>query len=249
MKVREFLLIALLFTISADAQTKKFTNSPAKTPPPLPATAVPDKYTQQLFSNSQVRAHRIQLPPGATTFTLRHEHDFLIVSLGTNDFNLVGAANSIAFSMTDGEVQVVTGNWSNRVLNKSQKPLHIVEIEALHDIAPERAMCGLAAKSCIGSRFAYNETTNYVESPLFETPSLRLSRLQIEPGSGMPQHRDAGDQLMIALNDQQLLNAVEENLSTINAHAGDVQWFRGGSTHRLANQGSQAARFLTIELK
>lgn len=243
------LLLMLSASLTMNSQTRKFTKEPTKRAP-LPVQTVPDQYTRELFANSQVRVVRVELPAGASTQMARHEHDFLVVSLGSNEFDLAGPVNAIAFPMSDGEVQVVTGNWPNRVVNKSQRPVHILQVESRKGIAPQRASCGLAARSCTGSRFAYNDETNYVESPLFETPFVRLSKLEIQPASGMPQHRDAGDQLLIALNDQQLLNVViDDKTSPIDARAGDVAWFSSGTVHRLANKGSRAARFLTLELK
>jgi quercetin dioxygenase-like cupin family protein len=242
------LSLAPMSVISQNHPDRKFTASPPK-PVPLPAQTG-DPCTQEILANSQVRVLRVDVPAGVSTQVGRHDHDFLIVSLGTNQFELAGPVNSIQFSMADGEVQVITGHWPHRIVNKSQQTAHIVEIEAKKGIAPERAICGLAAKSCTGSRFAFNDQTNYVESPLFDTPLLRLSKLEIQPGSGMPQHRDASDQLLIALNDQQLLNVIlDDRTSNIDAHAGDVEWFSGGTVHRLANRGSQPAHFLTLELK
>jgi quercetin dioxygenase-like cupin family protein len=249
MSGRLLVLLLLATPLPLFSQTRKFTSTLRK-PAPFPAQNMQDQYTRQLFTNSHVTVWRVEVPAGASTQMARHNHDFLLISLGTNQFDLAGPVNSVAFAMSEGEVQVVTGNWPNRVVNKSQTAVHILPVEAKKGIAPHRASCGLNSSSCVGARFAHNDQTNYSESPLFETPFIRLSKVELHPASGMPQHRDSGDQLFIALNDQQLLNiVVDDKTDAIDAHAGDVEWFSGGTVHRLANRGTQAARFLTLELK
>jgi quercetin dioxygenase-like cupin family protein len=205
---------------------------------------------KQLVSNGRMRAYRIDLPPGGSTSVDRHEHDFLVISLGSNDFEFAGSGNAYAMSMTDGEVQVLKGRWPHRVVNKSQKELHIVEVEVVRDIAPENAVCGLNAQSCIGAKFAVKDDINYVDSPLFETATVRLGRVEIGPGKGMPEHGHHGDHLMIALNEQQLTNAViAGDIAQITAHPGDASWMDAGTVHRVINRGSVPAKFLTVECK
>jgi hypothetical protein len=205
----------------AHSQTK-FTNAPAKAPT-LPLEMSREPKAKQLVANGSIRAYRIDLAPGAETSLDRHEHDFLVISLGNNQFELVGSANAYSMAMSDGEVQVLKGHWAHRVVNKSQQELHLVEVEAVREIEPERAICGLNAKSCTGAKFAAKDDTNYVESPLFETATLRLGRVEIAPGKGMPEHGHRGDHLMIALNDQELTNAVVAgDITQIASHPGDA---------------------------
>ncbi|MGZ4787914.1 MAG: hypothetical protein ACXVZX_05295 [Terriglobales bacterium] len=105
-------------------------------------------------------------------------------------------------------------------------------------------------RSRAGAKFAKDEHTNYVESTLFITPSIRLAKVQIQPAAGMPEHGHTTSHLMIALNDQQLTNAVVAGTtSAIDAHAGDPTWIGGDIVHRIINRESQSARFLTVEWK
>jgi quercetin dioxygenase-like cupin family protein len=152
--------------------------------------------------------------------------------------------------MKNEETQVLTGHWPHRVVNKAAHPLHLVEVEITKGIAPERALCGLNGQSCIKNRFAYNDTDKYVTSVLFETPTVRLGKVEIDPNAGMPEHGHTSDHLMVALTDELLTNAVVgQGSSTIEGHPGDAQWLKGDMVHKLTNQGSGTARFLTIEWK
>jgi quercetin dioxygenase-like cupin family protein len=233
----------------AIAQTKSFTNAPAKAPA-LPKEMSHEPTTKQLIANGEVRAYRIDLAAGAETNIDRHEHDFLVISLGENNFEFAGYGNVYPMSMTDGEVQVMKGHWAHRVVNKSQHDLHLVEVEVVREIGPEHAICGLNAQACYGAKFAAKDDTNYVESPLFETATLRLGRVEIAAGKGMPEHGHKVDHLMIALNDQQVTNAVVAgDIKEITSHAGDAVWLEGGIVHRVMNRGAQPARFLTLECK
>jgi quercetin dioxygenase-like cupin family protein len=247
-------LIALVATFgialgNAQTQSKSFTRAPDK----APAMAVEMSHepkARQLVANGQLRAYRIDLAPGAETSTDRHDHDFLVISLGDNNFEFAGSGNVYPMTMNDGEVEVMKGHWAHRVVNKSQRELHLVEVEVVREIVPEHAICGLTAQACIGAKFALKDDINYVDSPLFETASVRLGKVEIAPGKGMPEHGHSGSHLMIALNDQQVTNAVVAgDISEITSHAGDALWLEGGIVHRVMNRGAQPARFLTVECK
>lgn len=180
----------------------------------------------------------------------RHPHDFILVSLGDNDFELAGPANSVPFSLKNEETQVITGNWPHKIINKASHPLRLIEIEVLKGIAPDRAICGLNGSSCVSSKFAYNDNEKYVMSLLFETPTIKVGKIEIDPSSGMPEHGHVSSHLMVALTDEQLLNSVVgQGTSTIEGHPGDPQWLSGDIVHKLTNQGTGRARFLTVEWK
>ena len=230
-------------------QTKAFTNAPAKAAP-MPLEMSHEPTAKRLVANDAVRAYRIDLEAGAETGIDRHEHDFLVISLGENNFEFAGSGNIYPMSMMDGEVQVMKGHWAHRVVNKAQHSLHLVEVEVVREIGPEHAICGLNAQACIGAKFAAKEDINYVDSPLFETATVRLGRVEIAPGKGMPEHGHRTDHLMIALNDQQVTNAVVAgDINEIASHAGDALWLEGGIVHRVMNRGTQPARFLTVECR
>jgi mannose-6-phosphate isomerase-like protein (cupin superfamily) len=142
------------------------------------------------------------------------------------------------------------GHWPHRVVNKANTPLHLIEVESVRDISPENAVCGLAAQSCTGAQFSKDESTDYIESTLFITPSMRLAKIEIGPSAGTREHGHTTNHLMIALNDQQLTNAIVAGATTqIDSHAGDATWFDGGIVHKIVNRGTQPAKFLTIEWK
>ena len=244
------LLLTLGLGATLAAQTgASFTNAPIRAPQP-PIEMAHDTHVHQLLANSSVRVYRIDLAAGAETAMDRHEHDFLLLSIGSNEFEIAGPGNTFPMVMNDSEVQVMKGHWPHRIVNKSKNSLHLIEIESTAEISPEKAVCGLGTQSCTGAKFAKDDTTNYVESTLFITPSMRLAKVEIQPSAGMPEHGHTTSHLMIALNDQQLSNAVVAGATLpIEAHAGDPTWLTGGIVHRIYNKGTQSARFLTVEWK
>jgi len=232
----------------AGAQTRRsFTNAPTRAPLP-PVDLAHDSHVYQLLSNSAVHVYRIDLDPGAETAMDRHDRDFLVISLGNNNFEFAGPANSIPMTMTDDEVEVMKGHWPHRVVNKSSTPLHLVEVETSREILPEKATCGLAAQSCTGAHFAKDDNNNYVESTLFMTPSMRLGKIEIQAAAGMPQHTHDASSLLIALDDQQITEAFAAGSETqLNLRAGQPEWIEGKIPHRILNNGSQPAQFLVLE--
>lgn len=246
--MKPLLLVLFLIGCALSQEKSRFTSSPAKTPQPIVESR--DSHTTQLFSNAQARVVRIDLDAKASTEMARHPHDFILVSLGDNDFELTGPANSVPFSLKNEETQVITGNWPHKVVNKSSHPLHLIEVEVVKGIAPDRALCGLNGSSCISSKFAYNDNEKYVMSVLFETPTIKVGKIEIDANSGMPEHGHTSSHLMVALTDEQLTNSVVgQGSSAIEGHPGDAQWLAGDMVHKLTNQGSGRARFLTIEWK
>jgi quercetin dioxygenase-like cupin family protein len=242
-------LVLLCLVGSAFPQGKShFTTAPTKAPQPIVETREP--HTTQLFSNNEARVVRIDLDPNASTAMARHAHNFILVSLGDNDFELAGQANSVPMSLKNEETQVITGNWPHKVVNKASHPLHLIEIEIAKGIVPEQAICGLNGASCISSKFAYNDNEKYVTSLLFETPTIKVGKVEIDPSSGMPEHGHTSSHLMVALTDEQLTNSVVgQGSSAIEGHPGDAQWLAGDIVHKLTNQGTGRARFLTVEWK
>lgn len=237
----------MVFTCLSFCQSK-FTEAPRKVP--LPPANNRDAHVREMFANSQVRAVRIDLEAGESTATAQHDRDFVIVSIGDSDFEFIGPVNSVPMSMHDSEVQVLKGHWPHRVHNKSQRALHLVEIEVARGIVPERAVCGLNAPSCRESRFAYNEHDRYTTGTLFETPTIKLAKVEIDPQSDMPEHGHPGDHVMIALTDASLTSTEVGGASKdFNGHPGDAMWLAGGMVHSLANHGAQKASFLTIDCK
>jgi quercetin dioxygenase-like cupin family protein len=209
-----------------------------------------DSHVRQLLANSSVRVYRIDLPAGEETAIDRHDHDFLVLSLGNNQFDFAGPGNAYSMTMADNEVQVMKGHWPHRVVNKSNAGLHLIEIESTRDISPENAVCGLAAQSCTGAHFAKDDKTDYIESTLFITPTMRLAKVEVAPSAGTPEHGHTAAHLMIALNDQQLTNAIiAGKVTQIEARAGDATWFDGEIVHKIVNNGGKPAKFLTIEWK
>jgi len=246
--MKPVLLLFCLVGCALGQGKANFTHSPTKTPQPIVEAREP--HTTQLFSNGQARVVRIDLEANTSTETARHPHDFILVSLGDNDFELAGPANSVPMSLKNEETQVITGDWPHKVVNKASHPLHLLEIEVVKGIAPERAVCGLNGASCISSRFAYNDNEKYVTSLLFETATIKVGKVEIDPNSGMPEHGHTSAHLMVALTDEHLTNSVVgQGSAVIECHQGEAQWFGGDIVHKLTNQGTDRARFLTVEWK
>lgn len=237
----------LLLVVAGMAQTKSFTKSPAKVP--QPELTVSDPAIRVVLSNSQVRVVSIDLAPHASTQTTRRDYDFILLSLNQSEFDFVGA-NTVHMSMQPNELQVLNGRWSHRVVNSGDNAIHLVLVEVKRGISPEQAICGLNAKTCTESRFAYEKTGGYVSGTLFETPSIKLSRVEIDPDATMPEHGHKGSEVLVALTDQQLSNAVMGgDVSDIRGRAGDATWLAGNMVHQVRNRGASKVQFLEIECK
>lgn len=92
------------------------------------------------------------------------------------------SGNSYPVQLGAEEVQIIKGGWSHRLTNLSDTTAKLVEIDVLSGIAPERALCGLGANSCSDRRFGKTTEGSYTQSTLFETPRVKLTRVELGPG-------------------------------------------------------------------
>lgn len=204
-----------------------------------------DSHFQHVLDNREVRVFRLTLAPSEATGFDVHNHDYLLISLGSSHLEAAGAVNRFELQMNDAETQVLTGGWAHKLVNISAQPANLLVVEVLTGIKPEHALCGLNAHSCSHVRFGKSKEGEYTQTMLFETEAIRLLRAELGPGGTLPAHTDVADHLVLPLT-AALLDIGTDAPSP--SEPGAALWLPGG-LGLLRNAGDSKARFFLIELK
>lgn len=238
-------IIVCFFQAHAQTSAKHL----AKPASRVSAKVVPDTCYRKLASTGEFVAYRVTVPPHAATLVNTHPHDYLLIALKKADLILSGPyGNAFQLHLDDSEMQVVNGGWAHRVSNQDDTDAVLVEIDVEGGIKPERASCGLAASECTDGQFGKTDEGTYSRSTLFETTTVRLSKISLGPGGVLEQHSHSGSEVLVALTAAHLEND-DGSLTPprLDVDMGDVHSFPAGTAHRIKNLGSQPVKFLEFE--
>jgi hypothetical protein len=196
------------------------------------------------IDNSQVRVFRLDLATNGSAEVSRGIRDYVLLSLTGGALEVGPPGRSYSLDMQPGEPAVLKGGWPHTLRSHSGQPSSWVLLELRSPLAPEKAVCGLAAARCTQFRFGKTDEGEYDESLLFETASVRLSRLELGGGASLPTHHDRMDHVVVPLGNSR----VQINGGEIISKAGEPIWVRGGFPE-FRNTSGQPSRFVILEIK
>ncbi len=196
------------------------------------------------IDNPEVKVFRLELPPHGSAPVGREMRDYVLVSVSGGSVEVGGAGNSFRLDMAAGEPVVLKGGWPHTIRSRSERETRWVLVETAKALEPEKAECGLGGPNCTKFRFGKTDEGEYDESLLFETNSVRLSRLQLGRATNLPTHRDRLDHVVVPLTDCRL----EVNGGEVSPTAGESIWVRGGFPE-FRNTGGQPVRMVMVEIK
>lgn len=221
---------------------------PSRTNANQPVDMKSDPYFHVVLDNERVRVFTIDLPPLGSTQLDTHTHDYIILSLGKSSFQLGDGAHLYPMQLDDGEMQVMKGGWPHRATNLASTSLRLVEVEISRNIHPERPICGLAGRECVDGKFGGDAAGTFTHSTLFETDTVKLCRLLLNPGVTQPDEHHDRSHILLALDDLQLSDG-DSGTQQIILKPGEARWYASSATHQLRNLEHVDARLVTIDLK
>jgi quercetin dioxygenase-like cupin family protein len=222
---------------------------PTRTSVSGPIEMKSDHNFHQVLDNEHVRIFKVEVPPLHSTETDYHRHDYVVLSLGTSNFEISGGGISYPMQMQDGEMQVLKGG-THQVVNRAETSLRLIELEVLRNIHPERPVCGLVGRECTDGTFGKTDEGTYSQSTLFETDTLKLARVQLGPGGALPQHHHSSCHVLLALDDVVLSDQqIGEPGKEVRLKTGEALWYPAGVVHRLKNLDRQEVRLITVDFK
>jgi quercetin dioxygenase-like cupin family protein len=168
------------------------------------------------------------------------------LSLGNSAFKVKSEFNSLSLQMAAGEMQVLKGGWPQRLVNTTDAPLDLVELEVESGIDPEHPECGLTAAECRDGEFG----DAFTFSTLFETHKIKLSRVDLGPAGVLSKHTHIQSHVLVALADMKLSNQeTGKDAEELQLKAGDAVWHEGPEEHTLTNVGDKDAPIITVDFK
>jgi hypothetical protein len=223
--LRFFLPILLLLSFLLVAQTESG----------VEITSEPSHHKS--FENEYVRVFRVWVQPHASTLLHRHRHDYVFVTLGDADIsNEVEGKSPVEAKLADGETRFVSGNFAHVARNLSDQPFRNVTIELLQDEQMRSAVPHWTEES------GEENFPGGHGKILFVKDGVRVSSVDLEPGTQLPKEDFKGPTLLVAINQMQLSNGRthREELTP-----GAQLWSDGPLAK--TNVGKQPARFITLE--
>lgn len=250
MPVRILVCIFLLCGFSAaQVKTNNFHVPPTNRVSAMPVEMEADPDFHSELNNKNAKIFDVEIPAHESTGLDIHEHDYVVLSLGKSSFEVAGDSNSFPMEIGPGEMQVLKGGWPHRLVNKTDAPLHLVEMEVERGIDPEHPRCGLAAAECTDGEFGEDDG-GFTTSTLFETRTIKLNRLDLDAGATLPKHSHVDSHVLIALADMKLSDQeTDKDAKTLQLNAGEVVWYEGATEHKLTNLGKENAPIITVEFK
>ena len=199
----------------------------AQTSPEVEITSEPSHHL--VLENESVRVFKVEVAPHAATLLHRHRHDYIFVTLGDAHIsNEVEGKAPVEVKLTDGDVRFTDGNFAHVTRNLSDQPFRNVTIELLQDEKLRQTQSRWPPEGG-GKTFPGGHA-----KVLMVKDTVRVSDVDLEPGTTVPSHHHEGPHLMVAVTDLDLRSDVEGKGSTSwKLKAGDVMWVPAGLARAL----------------
>ncbi len=195
------------------------------------------------LENEFVRVFKVEVAPHAATQMHRHRHDYLFVTLGDSRVsNEVEGKSPVELRLADGDTHFAAGNFAHIARNLADTPFRNVTIEILQEeklhVAPSPWKEESGEQAWVGGR----------KKILFVQDRVRVSEVNLDPGTTVPSHHHHGPHLLVAVSDLDLRdNAEGKTPIPLRLKTGDIQWLPDGYTHSLTNAGTRPARWVMVE--
>lgn len=224
------LACTLCLCLPAIAQTK-----------PLEITSEPGHHL--VLQNRYTRVFRVELAPHASTQMHLHQHSYLFVTIGTAQIeNQVQGKPPVKMKLLDGQTELAKGPFAHVIKNLADTPFRNVTIEILRSPSPE-------AQDQPPERGLSVDSGLMIDT-LHDTPQVRVSEFQLNPGVHVDIHRDKWPHLLVAVSQLKLRDQRPNGRGAdLSLKPGDLSWSQGGHAHTFTNLGLQQAHWIDVEFK
>ena len=201
--------------------------------------------------NSTAKIYRVEVAAHASSSLDNHDHDYLVFALSKSNFKVAGEMHTFSAHMDPGEMQVFRGGYPQRLVNLADTPLQLTILEAAKGITPEKAICGLSAAECTDGEFGKDDKGNpFTDSTLFETPTIKVSRIDLGGNATLPKQNFVTSHVLVALADMKLNDQpTGKDAKDVPLKAGEVFWYEDAIETQITNLGDQNAPIITVEFK
>ena len=207
---------------------------------PLEITSEPGHHL--VLHNQYTRVFLVDLPPHASTQLHLHRHSYVFVTLGAAEIeNQVQGKAPVKMKLMDGETELAAGPFAHVIKNVGSTPFRNLTIEILRPGSAggqEMQEHGLSLDSGLAVEM------------LYDTPQVRVSDFQLNPGAHVDIQQDKWPHLLVAVSELKLRDQRPNGRGIdLNQKPGDVSWSQGGHAHSFTNLGLKPARWIDVEFK
>jgi quercetin dioxygenase-like cupin family protein len=210
---------------------------------PIPDNEVPQR--KVILENNKVLVSLLSIPAGDATPMHKHDHDMVTVFVdgGKTQSTFLGKQPT-ADKMEVGEVRFRNAGFTHSTKNKGAGALRAVIVE-FEEAQGAMKKVGTKSRTCSPDKNVCVE-----EKQLFCTDKVCVENVSMAPGSSSIRHSHATDHLIVAITDFELTDDVEGKGTVVRTHKiGEVEFLPAGITHKLTNNGKEAAKFAVIVWK
>ncbi len=228
--------LLLLFAFSLSAQ------APVAVPIPK------EPHHHLVLENSYVRVFRVSIP--AHDATLLHQHDvpYIYVALGPADvINAVQGKPEAHLVMADGQVGYSRGGSAHIARTDAGSSFNNVTIELLKPQGEPKNRCDKVVSGDPGPCILERRTNSYTNSPSFETDSIKVYSLEMQPEAAY-QDVPETDILLVGL-DQAELTVQSPGKPEVKLSGGNSLWLSRRTPQTIRNASDHPSRFLSIKFK
>lgn len=208
---------------------------------PLLAPVLLTAESQTLFENDQVRVLKAVDKPHVKNAPHSHKLNRVMVYLSGGTQELVpegGKAETV--KLNKGDVQFSKAMASHTAEVTSDKPLTIIEVELKNQGKPGKLETGPLDPLKVAPNNYHLE---------FENNQVRVTRVNMPPHSGVPEHQHTLNRVVVNLTDQDTrMTSKDGKVQEAKHKTGDAS-FSGPVTHKEENLQDIPFEAIMIELK
>ena len=248
-------LIAVLAVCLALGVSRMPAQASSAMPIPVPLTA--EHHHHLVFSNPQIRAFYVVIPPRDQTLIHQHDVNYVWVGLGTADVvNATVNKPAVRLHSRDGMLHFSAGHFAHKAINVGATTYRNVTVELLQDQKNPRNLCQevlerkpLHCIQPVAGRFL--RAPGVTVRPDFTTDEIEFDTVTVAAGAKATLKGAAIAPVVIVLShtsasaDRDSKASVGEGARELKA--GDVLSASTDTPLTLRNTGSRPARFLVFE--
>jgi quercetin dioxygenase-like cupin family protein len=228
-------ILLLLFTAALFAQTNE-------------VEITDEPHHHLTLANDYVRVFYVDVPPGESTLTHWHRHDYIYVTLGDTELtNEVVGKPPVSLKLTDGDTRLSPGPFAHLVRNAPGKSFRNVTVELLQDDKLRQSPAhwdSAHPDEDRGLEILHGGTKEI----LWVKDGVRATEFELQPAGVVPMNHYDGPHLLVAVNDFEIRDEVKgRQAAAAHFKSGDSKWLSAGYSDSITNVGHTPARFVMLE--
>lgn len=219
---------------------------------PLNVPITEESHHKLVMENPYVRVFRVSVPINEATLLHRHDHPYVTVSLGNNDFtNAVVGKPETRIAQKDRQISYSDGGFGHIVRPENGVPLNNVTVELLRPQGTARNRCEKIVDGPLG------ECKSGPDSPLkallkafnvksaFMTDDILVDTISLAGGVNYSATAAHSPQLLIACDHSEFKTEMPGQTSNA-LHGGGILWVPTGSSAKITSAVAQGTAGVVV---